>query len=100
MSEWHLEVSESAKRHIKEAASWYEERLEGLGDKFIDGFRDAQLLVLRNPVLCQRGHRGYYSVFLKDFPYKLYYQVKRSTVRVVAVVHAKRSQRKALKDVS
>ncbi len=79
---------------MAEAAVWYDERVAGLGDRFLN---EAQAAFTRIETLPLTGspwvHRhvpdGVRRMFLRSFPYAAVYVVEPRTV-VVAVAHLRR----------
>jgi hypothetical protein len=87
-----LEILEAASLEMAEAADWYEERVVGLGDRFLAEARDAFDLIRRHPALGSpwllKGiPPGIRHVPLRSFPYSVVYVLDPFLV-VVAVTCA------------
>ena len=79
-----------AEAELVDAAEYYEERLTGLGEEFLDAVDAAVGVVMSDPLraaLCGQGVRRY---LLKRFPYALYYRPGADEIRVLAVKHHSR----------
>jgi toxin ParE1/3/4 len=86
-----LEVLEAASSELADAGEWYEERVAGLGDRFLSEVRVAFDLIVRHPALgspwlLQGIPPGVRHVPLHSFPYAVVY-VTDPRVVVVAVAH-------------
>lgn len=83
-----------AEQDIEEAARWYEQQREGLGQEFIDQV----LLTLQSageqPGLYPSVHRHVRRALIHRFPFGIYYRVEEEFVVVVAVMHGSRSPRR------
>jgi len=87
-----LEVLEAASLELADAGDWYEERVAGLGDRFLSEVQGAFDLIARNPALgspwlLQGIPPGVRHVLLNSFRYAVVY-VTDPRVVVVAVAHA------------
>ncbi len=92
MSRAALEILEVASLELDDASGWYEERVAGLGDRFLDEIQGAFALVTENPLLGSpwllKGiPPGVRHIPLKTFPYSVIY-VQEPRLVVVAVSHA------------
>jgi plasmid stabilization system protein ParE len=80
-----------AERELQAAAQWYEERVEGLGERFLSEAIDALTAIEKHP---RRFARSRYRISreirqrsLHHFPYLVTYEVKESVCLVIAVAH-------------
>jgi toxin ParE1/3/4 len=90
-----LRISEEAEEEARAAAQWYEQRREGLGQRFlevlVDAFGDLELHPRRYPRLAGLGGRREVRRFLLSrFPYSIVYEVRPAEITVLAVAHVKR----------
>ena len=79
-----------AEAELVDAAEYYDERLTGLGEEFLDAVDAAVGFVVSDPLraaLCGQGVRRY---LLKRFPYALYYRVGSEDIRILPVKHHSR----------
>ena len=85
-----LSYHPGAEAELVDAAEYYEERLTGLGEVFLDAVDAAVGVVASDPLraaLCGQGVRRY---LLKRFPYALYYRAGSEETRILAVKHHSR----------
>ena len=77
-----------AEEDIRDAAFWYNTEKEGLGEDFLVALSEKLLLVEQNHHQYPIRYGTIRAVQLHRFPYLVYYPGQ--TVRVLAVLHAKR----------
>jgi toxin ParE1/3/4 len=83
-------IRPEAEKDIREAYSWYETQMSGLGANFILQV-DAQLRSLqRNPLQYPIIHREMRRCLVRRFPYSIFYMVEDKRIVILAVFHAKR----------
>lgn len=85
-----LEIKEEASEEISDAFTWYEDQKEGLGMSFVtmlESYFDAiTTKPLHYPV------QGKYRVaIMRQFPYKVVFEIEESQVIVYAVFHMSRN---------
>jgi hypothetical protein len=90
-----VKVSKEAAQELEEAAVWYENEQDGLGDRFIDAFEDAvQLLRELNPPLTpvdgEAASLGGKKLILHRFPFSLIIVEQSQILIVVALAHHSR----------
>jgi toxin ParE1/3/4 len=90
-----VHLTRQARADIAEAADYYEQKSEGLGDKFVDRVLEAVEKIAANP-------HGYAKVFqnlrrcnVPKFAYALWFEIRPDNSLVVACLHAKRSSQLA-----
>ena len=88
-------LSRSSRRELAEAAQWYEDRRDGLGDEFLDEVYRCAGLAARRPgtfPIDEDAPPGYVvrNVLLQRFPFRLIYSVRGGMLVVLAVAHAAR----------
>ena len=82
-----------AEAEVEATAHWYEERCDGLGDRFLSELQDALRRIRLRPLEPQVLRQGKWDVrrrLLKHFPYAIVYQVREAEYLVVAVAHLAR----------
>ena len=90
-----VKVGKDAAQEFQEAAAWYENEQQGLGERFIAAFEHAiQLLSEDNPPLTpaegDAGARGAQKLLLHKFPFSvIVYKIEGSFV-IVALAHHSR----------
>ena len=79
---------------LNEIYHWYEEQVPGLGERFLDEM-DIGLIKLKKAPYSYTLLRGNYrQLLLKNFPYKVVFEIAEMSVIVYAVFHAKRDSEK------
>ncbi len=86
-----LVISPAANQDIELAMEWYDGIASDLGDRFIvalqSRFEDILSAPLAPRLLAGRPVR---RIYLKGWPYFIYYRIKEEKVRVIAVIHTSR----------
>jgi plasmid stabilization system protein ParE len=82
-----------AKRDIQEAALWYNEQQQGLGNRFIRFVRIKVSKVLLYPQLYSIRYSDVHTALLDVFPFMIHFTIKENTktVVIVAVLHTSRN---------
>lgn len=85
----------AARAELRDAAYWYDDQSNGLGERLIDDAADALSFVREWPALAPlyRGRQRLPQIRRKafdGFPYGIIYFVRDDTVLVVAYAHGKR----------
>jgi len=89
-----LIVRPEAELDIKDAYTWYEERMPGLGAQFLAAVDEAILLVSREPELFQKVYRSLRRALIHRFPYGIFYKFESNSIVVLAVMHTARQPSK------
>lgn len=80
-----------AKRELFEASLFYDRRVLGLGDRFLDEVERTLRLVARTPLAWPvKWGAEVRAIRLHRFPYALIYRVETDGLMIYAVAHAKR----------
>lgn len=87
-----VKVSRDAVRELEEAVAWYEKEESGLGERLIDAFEHAALLLKEpnpplTPVTGQAADMGAKRLILHRFPFSLITIQHHQTITVVAFAH-------------
>ena len=94
---WEVVARPQAEDDVMEAARWYDAKLTGLGDEFIEEVLNVFDALEENPLLHCRRHptKNIRWRYPKRFPYRIIYQVieEERLVVVAAVIHAARHDR-------
>ncbi len=89
-----LHLDPVAYSELIEAAAWYDSRLNGLGDDFLDAANQAIDAIRLSPdtgsVLETLDDPRVRRVLLRRFPYAVIYEVFDDQVHVLAVAHTSR----------
>ena len=88
-----LLVSEMAYEDAIVIFDWYEEKLSGLGDRFINEPEVAKTDLLNNPLAFAKWNKSIRRMVMRKFPYKLFYKIYEDKIVILAVIHARRSNR-------
>jgi plasmid stabilization system protein ParE len=78
---------------VSEAYAWYEERANGLGDEFLRAFYAAIARIQRNPTLFRKAYSEFRRLFLRRFPFFLYYRIEDETIVFILLFHCARNPR-------
>jgi toxin ParE1/3/4 len=79
-----------AGQDVRDAHSWYEARLPGLGDQFLRSLQLVVGLITEHPLACALVYGTIRRALLPGFPYALFYVVFPDCVRVIACLHQRR----------
>ncbi|MDT8394664.1 MAG: type II toxin-antitoxin system RelE/ParE family toxin [Bacteroidales bacterium] len=82
-----------AKKDIREAALWYEERQTGLGKRFTAEVREKAHFIRQNPKASNIRYDSVRTSVLNMFPFMVHYTIeeKNKTIIVAAVLHTSRN---------
>ncbi len=80
-----------AEQDIEEAASWYENQSNGLGNKFLDEIVATLDRLALLPSLYPIIHRNTQRALTHRFPFGIYYRVENEQIVVFAVMHGSRN---------
>jgi toxin ParE1/3/4 len=92
---YRLNIRPAAEADVAEAARWYDQRQQGLGDEFVGEVDQAIVRVLENPLAFRviRRRHEVRCVLTHRFPYRIFFSLKGDTVVVHAVSHGHRHDR-------
>ena len=82
-----------AELDLDRAYKWYENTREDLGVEFLLEFDACVNQLLQHPLAASVVYRDARRKTMKRFPYKIVYRVKRSTLRILTVVHYSRAEK-------
>ena len=91
-----VRLDEAAEEEAAGAAEWYDDRQEGLGDRFLSAVEEGLTQLRESPEACSpvqgvpAGLPEVRRISLKGFPYGLVFAVLPTELVVVAVAHARR----------
>jgi hypothetical protein len=90
-----LRILQIAELEARDAARWYDDHQEGLGDRFLDEYAAALEKIEENPLWFGRletvtTSKEIRRCLLKRFPYYIVYELAQNEVVVLAVAHARR----------
>ena len=86
-------ISSRAQKEIAESWGWYEDRLAGLGDRFLNEILDRLHQIELNPDRFPTRFKSYKEAPVNTFPFLLIYRIskKSNLIRVVSVFHTARN---------
>lgn len=79
---------------IREAAAWYDQHSEGLGDRFVESVRESVNKVIENPERFSVSPAGLRYVQTRHFPYVILFDVIDDDLVLLTVIHTARSPEK------
>ncbi len=86
-------LSARAEKEINASWSWYEDRQEGLGDRFVQEVLDKINTIEQNPELFSFKHKLYREASLTIFPVVIIYRVnkKKKIANILSIFHTARN---------
>ena len=89
---YRIELHPAILEELIKARQWYEDRSEGLGNRFIAAVEQRLEQIKRNPEQYAKKKRKYREVSIPIFPYKIIYEVlkKEKIVFISYIIHSKR----------
>ncbi len=89
-------LSGKAQKEVAVSWEWYEERSDGLGDKFLAEVITRLKDIENNPDRFPSRHKRYREALLLTFPFLIIYKInaRKKLVRVVSVFHTSRNPKK------
>lgn len=79
-----------ASQELLASIEWYEERNEGLGERFLSKVHEAIAFICDNPTLHPEYNNGLRKIIISTFPYAVIYKYQDGSILVIAVAHLKR----------
>lgn len=75
---------------------WYEERLKGLGDKFVKEVIERISDIQESPDRYPARYKNYKETSIDTFPFLIIYRInkRRKLIRIVSVFHTSRNPKK------
>ncbi|WEK36423.1 MAG: type II toxin-antitoxin system RelE/ParE family toxin [Candidatus Pseudobacter hemicellulosilyticus] len=92
-------LSSRSVREISSSWEWYEDRAEGLGDRFVENVKAKIAQVVTNPTHYSARYKDYREASIDTFPFQLIFHLnsKKKTVRILSVFHSARNPRNKYK---
>ncbi len=86
----------SAEKEYQEAYEWYEERLQGLGDRFDESVDFTLKQIALKPQLYPKKRGAFREARVETFPYQIVYKIyeKEKVALVSAIYHSSRNPKK------
>lgn len=92
-----LEIHPKAENETVDAYNWYEDQYNGLGEMFLSDLESVYKKIELNPDFFSKAGKGFRQAVLKQFPYVVVYEIKRTRVVVYAVFHTSRNPKQKFK---
>ncbi|MCC6372866.1 MAG: type II toxin-antitoxin system RelE/ParE family toxin [Bacteroidia bacterium] len=89
-----LIIKDSAANDVIEAFLYYENILDGLGERFLQNWEEQLDSLKSQAELYQKKYKDFRQVSLQKFPYHVIYEIEGDTVVVYKVVYGGRHPRK------
>jgi len=83
---WHLSYRPEIEDDVVDAATWYDNKLLGLGDEFVAEYVAAIKRIQDNPLLFAVAKNGLRPCRLKRFSYIIHFDVDGNNVLIVALM--------------
>ena len=85
-----VSIHEVADIELKEAARYYESKVDGLGFAFLDEVERVVKLIRDNPESAPRIYKVVRRKILRGFPYSIMYSIVDDSIRILAIANQKR----------
>lgn len=92
-----LVLRPKARQDIMDGDRWYEEKLQGLGDRFLLEVQRCLAHILQNPNGFQRVHDQFRQAPLDHFPFVVVYRTDGPVVVVMRIFHTSQHPKKKLR---
>ena len=86
-----LIIKPLAETDATEAAKWYNNALEGLGDEFLLALETKMNAIKQNPNQFSIVHKSIRRALTERFPYGIYFIAEKSTIYILAIIHTRRN---------
>lgn len=77
-----------------EAYQWYEQRGEGLGDRFLKCVGDCIERIQQQPELAERVYLDFRRILVRRFPYVIFYEFEADRIVIYSIFHSSQDPRK------
>jgi plasmid stabilization system protein ParE len=94
-----LIISSKAQKEIAQAWDWYEDRQQGLGDRFVKELTNRFHKIEINPDRFPKRYKNYHEATVLIFPYLIIYSInnRKKSVRIASVFHTSLHPKKKVK---
>ena len=86
-----LKVLSCAEQDIEHAVLWYENKLKGLGSRFLLSIDATLQSIKRNPNRYPIVYKNFRRALIQRFPYSIFYFIENYSIIIIAVYHEKRN---------
>lgn len=94
MKVYAYKLTDEAELDVKEVFEWYENKLHGLGKRFLSHLEKSFNKIAFNPLaFANTGFLDYRRFALDVFPYKIFNLLKEGVIIITAIIPKSRSER-------
>jgi plasmid stabilization system protein ParE len=86
-----LRLRPESEQDLADAAAWYEEQREGVGNQFLDEVLSVFSVISDTPLIFPIVHKNIRRALIHRFPFGVYYRVESNEIVVVAIMHGSRN---------
>jgi len=97
MKQYELVIKEEAQSEISSAYNWYENKSEGLGERFLESLENCFNIISTQPTIFQKIYKKQRQAIVHVFPYVVMYQKDNNQVIVFAVFNTHQEVKKKLR---
>lgn len=87
---YRLIITPWAEDDATDAANWYNEKRDALGDEFLLALDAKMNTIRRNPKQFRLLHRNIRRALIDRFPYGVFYVLEKNVIYVLAILHTSR----------
>ncbi|SRR5258705_8336558 len=93
---YRLILRERAIIEINDAYDWYEDKKEGLGELFLEEFKEYAITIFKNPASFRTTYKKFREVPIKNFPFIIVYFIddRKNKIIIISVFHTSRNPKK------
>ena len=85
--------SAKAQKEISVSWNWYEDRLQGLGDRFVKEVTNEIFKIQQRPKINSIRYKNYRQKTMETFPFLIIYRINErlKIIRIISVFHTSRN---------
>lgn len=83
-------IKSGAELDAIDISDWYENKLPGLGLRFLENYVQTLRIIERNAEYCLNLGNGYRRAHINRFPYNVYFLIEGNTAIILAIIHQHR----------
>ena len=93
---YNLIFSSRAQKEVTESWNWYEDRQQGLGDRFLKELTECIHIIEQTPTRYPTRFKSYKETPVPVFPFLIIYRIqeRKKLIRIVSVFHTFRNPKK------
>jgi plasmid stabilization system protein ParE len=89
-----LIIRPEAEAELADAYTWYDQRVQGLGNQFLLSVDAVLQAIVRNPHQYPQVYKALRRALLHRFPYAILFIVDGARITILAIFHAKRNPKR------